>query len=136
MTNKELAKVWFTAIDKNDYNAIKGLMLPDHKFHNPMTPAPVGVDEHLGLMQHMTSSFDGEHHLDQILQDGNYVVVRGRWSGKHIGEFNGVPATGKHVEFSWIDIFEFIDGKVANEYFEMNPVSIMAQIGSMENQKA
>ncbi len=135
MTTKEIAKSWFANIDAQNFDGVKELMASNHKFHNPMTPAPIGAEEHLGMMQMMTSSFKGEHHLDQFIQEGNSVVVRGRWSGKHAGEFNGVAATGNNVQFSWIDIFEVENGKVTNEYFEMNPMSIMAQIGAMEPQK-
>eukprot|EP00746_Dinoflagellata_sp_MGD_P058730 gnl/MRDRNA2_/MRDRNA2_251043_c0_seq1.p1 gnl/MRDRNA2_/MRDRNA2_251043_c0~~gnl/MRDRNA2_/MRDRNA2_251043_c0_seq1.p1 ORF type:complete len:137 (+),score=24.14 gnl/MRDRNA2_/MRDRNA2_251043_c0_seq1:38-448(+) len=136
MKAKELVKTWFHNIDQQNFEAVKNLMAADHIFHNPMTPAPIGANEHIGMMQHMTAAWDGEHHLDLVLEDGDHVVARGRWSGKHVGEFNGVPATGKHVEFSWIDIFEVADGKVTREYFEMNPMSIMAQIAPAEQQEA
>lgn len=136
MTPKEIAKTWFANIDAKNFEGVKYLMASNHTFHNPMTPAPVGVEEHLGMMQMMTSSFDGQHHLDQLIEEGNCVVVRGHWSGKHVGEFNGVPATGNEVIFPWIDIFEMVEGKVTKEYFELNPMSIMAQIGGMENQNA
>jgi predicted ester cyclase len=129
MTNKETAKAWFSAIDKKDFDGIKRLMDSDHKFFNPMTPAPVGVDQHVGMMQMMTTAFNGEHHLDLLISEGDLVTVKGKWRGKHTGEFNGVPATNKNVEFSWIDILQVKNGKVADEYFEMNPMSIMAQIG-------
>lgn len=133
MTPKEVATNWFACIDKRDFDGVRTLLAEGHTFHNPMTPVPIGVEEHIGMVQQMTSSWDGEHHLDHVLQEGNYVTVVGRWSGKHIGEFNGVPATGKHVEFSWIDVLEVVDGKINNEFFEMNPMSIMAQLGVMEN---
>src|SRR5688572_10969715 len=131
MTNKELATAWFAAIDAKNFNAVKNLMDKNHKFNNPMTPAPVGIDEHIGMMQMMTSSFDGGHTIDLVVDGGTHVAVRGTYSGKHVADFNGVPSTGKQVTFSWIDIFEVKNGKVANEYFEMNPMSIMMQIGAM-----
>ena len=130
MTNKDIAKAWFAAIDKKDFAAVKKLMAADHQFHNPMTPGPVGPDQHIGMMQMMTGAFTGEHVLDLLVSEGNHVAVRGRWRGKHTGEFNGIPATNKPVEFSWIDIFEIKDGKVAREAFEMNPMAMMAQIGA------
>jgi predicted ester cyclase len=129
MTNQEIAKTWFQAIDKNDFSTVKGLMHPDHKFHNPMTPEAIGIDEHIGMMQMMTGAFTGEHILEQFIEDRDHIVVRGRWAGTHTGEFNGVKATGNRVEFTFIDIFEISGGKVRNEAFEMNPMAIMAQIG-------
>jgi predicted ester cyclase len=131
MTNKEIAKAWFAAIDANNFEAVKNLMHPQHSFRNPMTPAAVGSEEHIGMMQMMTSAFEGGHDLELILTDGDYVTVSGRYKGKHTGEFNGMPASNKQVDFTFIDVFQIVDGKVRNEYFEMNPMSIMMQIGAM-----
>jgi predicted ester cyclase len=130
MTNKEIAKAWFAAIDKREFEKVKGLMHPAHKFHNPMTPAPAGTEEHIGMMQMMTSAFSGQHELELILEEGKHIAVRGRWKGRHTGEFNGVPATGKTVEFTFTDIFEISEGKVRREDFEMNPMAIMAQVSA------
>ena len=128
--NKEIAKAWFAGIDSNNFDSVKNLMDGKHTFHNPMTPAPVGIDQHIGTMQMMTTSFRGQHHLKLLINEGEYVTVKGTWKGIHSGEFNGVPATNKPVEFSFIDIFHIVNGKVADEYFEMNPMSIMMQIGA------
>jgi predicted ester cyclase len=130
MTNKEIVKAWFKAIDTNNYDSLKALMHEQHAFSNPMTPAPVGIQEHLGMIKGTTDALGGEHVLDLVLQDGEYVVVRGSWNGKHIGEFNGIAATGKPVHFTFTDIFHIVDGKVKEEYFELNPMAIMAQIGA------
>jgi len=131
MTSKEIVKAWFAAIDTKKFEAVKNLMQNDHLFHNPMTPGPVGIEQHIGMMQMMTSAFEGQHHLDLFINKGDYITVRGKWKGKHTGEFNGVPATNKTVEFTFIDIFHIVNGKVAEEYFEMNPMAIMVQIGAM-----
>lgn len=136
MTKKEIVKTWFAQIDAKNFDAIRSLMAANHSFHNPMTPSALDSEGHIGMMQQMTSAWDGEHICDIVLEDGNYVVVKGRWAGKHVGEFNGIAATGNQVEFTWTDIFEFENGKVTNEYFEMNPMTMMAQIGAMDSQNA
>jgi steroid delta-isomerase-like uncharacterized protein len=131
MTNKEIAKAWFAAIDSKDFNTVKNLMDSKHKFRNPMTPAPVGIDEHIGMMQMMTSAFEGKHTLNVAFGNDDHVAVSGKWTGKHTGEFNGIPATGKPVEFYFVDLFQIVNGKVVNEHFEMNPSAILQQIGAI-----
>ncbi len=130
MTNKEIAKAWFARIDEKNFDGVKALMNSNHSFSSPMTPEPVAADQHIGMMQMMTSSFEGQHHLDLLISDGEYVTVKGKWAGRHTGEFQGIAPTQKPVDFSFIDIFHIINGKVAEEYFEMNPMAIMAQIGA------
>src|ERR1700757_572670 len=130
MTNKEIVKNWFAAIDAKDFEAVKKMMHQGHSFENPMTPTAAPAEQHLGMIQMMTSAFSGKHQLDHLISEGDYVAVRGRWIGKHTGEFNGIAATGKPVEFSWIDIFHIVDGKVERELFEMNPGRIAEQISN------
>jgi predicted ester cyclase len=131
MTNKEIVKTWFAAIDAKDFNTVKNLMDSKHKFRNPMTPAPVGIDEHIGMMQMMTSALEGKHTLNVVFGDDEHIAVSGKWSGKHVGEFNGVPASGNLVEFHFVDILNIVNGKVVNEHLEMNPMAIMQQIGGV-----
>jgi predicted ester cyclase len=133
MSPKDFIKTWFANIDAKNFEGLKKQIDKDHKFTNPMTPEPIGSDQHLGMIQQMTSSFSGKHLVDQVINEGDWVTARGQWSGKHAGEFNGIPATGKQVDFSWIDIMHVVNGKVVEEYFEMNPLVIMQQIGGEQN---
>lgn len=129
MTNKDIARAYFGAIDKKDFAALRGLLAEGHEFHNPMMPKPATADEHIGMVQMMTGALTGEHVLDLLVDDGDHIAIRGRWKGKHTGDFNGIPATGMPVEFTWTDIMEIRNGKIAHEALEMNPMAIMSQIG-------
>jgi predicted ester cyclase len=131
MTNKELVKKWFSHIDGHQFAELRKLMDEKHSFRNSMTPTPIGAEQHIGMVQMMTSAIKGEHQLDLILESGDYVTVSGKWKGKHTGEFNGIPATNNSVEFPFIDIFHIVKGKVTDEHMEMNPMIIMQQIGAM-----
>ena len=130
MNPKDFARRWFAHIDARDFAALKGLLDPRHSFRNPMTPAPVGVEEHLGMLESMTTALQGAHVLDRLVVEGDYVAVSGRWQGRHVGEFNGIPATGNKVEFTFMDMLHFENGKLTDEHLEMNPMAILGQIGA------
>jgi predicted ester cyclase len=130
MTNKELATQWFKHIDGKDFSALKARLAPNHKFTSPMG-GPLGVDEHIGMIQMMTGALQGGHTLDKVLAEGDYVCVSGTYKGKHVADFMGVPATGKTVEFSFIDILHFENGRISDEHIELNPSAIMEQIGAV-----
>ena len=131
MTNKEIVKVWFAAIDTKDFSALKNLMDSKYQFRNPFAPAPMGSDEHIGIIQMMSSSFDGAIHIDEnMVGEGDYVAMSGKWNAKHIGEFNGIPASGVFVELYFLDMFNIVNGKVVSSHVEFNPATMMAQIGA------
>lgn len=129
MDLKKYITDYFANIDKRDFKALEASLAPGHALHNPMSPEPADLEGHIGMMKMMTGALDGKHILDVVFSDGHeWVCARGRWTGRHVGEFNGVPATGNKVEFSWINIQHVVNGKITEEYLEMNPAAIMQQI--------
>jgi predicted ester cyclase len=79
----------------------------------------------------MMSAFTGGHRIEQILSEGEWVVTRGRWVGTHTGEFNGIPATGNKVNFTFMDTMHVVNGKLAEEFMEWNAMTLMTQIGAI-----
>jgi predicted ester cyclase len=94
-------------------------------------PAPANAEQHVELIKQTVGALTGKHIIWRTHAEGDFVVVEAQWVGKHTGDFNGVAATGNPVSFTFIDIMEIKDGKISNEHMELNPMSIMAQIGAM-----
>ncbi len=69
---------------------------------------------------------------DQVAE-GNEVVSRWTLRGTHQGEFFGVPASGKQVEMSGIQIdrFEEQSGKIVEEWAEFDLLGAMRQMGAI-----
>jgi len=73
-----------------------------------------------------------DHHLivrDQIAE-GDKVVTRVTFHGTHSGSFNGIPATGKQVEWSGIAMDRIADGKVVEMWHVQNTAALMQQIAT------
>jgi steroid delta-isomerase-like uncharacterized protein len=69
---------------------------------------------------------------DQVAE-GDEVVSRWTLRGTHQGEFFGVPASGKRVEMSGIQIDRFDEesGKIVEEWAEFDLLGAMRQIGAI-----
>ncbi len=52
---------------------------------------------------------------DQIAE-GDMVVTRKTFRGTHVGDFMGIPATGKPVVIDAIDILRIADGQLAEHW--------------------
>ena len=48
----------------------------------------------------------------EMIGEGDKLVVRWLWQGTHQGQYAGVAATGKPVAFNDISIFQFANGKI------------------------
>lgn len=53
--------------------------------------------------------------IDEMIAEGEKVMVRWTQSATHIGEFVGIPSTGKRLTWSGINIFRVVDGKIAED---------------------
>ena len=81
------------------------------------------------MMNMWYASFSNfKHTFKHIVSDGEWIAVHGNVEMKHTGEFNGIPATGRTINLGWIDMMHIVDGKLADEYMEFNPMGMMAQL--------
>jgi predicted ester cyclase len=49
--------------------------------------------------------------------------------GTHTGEWFGTPATGKHAKWSGVVITRFADGKIAEDWYNFDQISLLQQLG-------
>jgi steroid delta-isomerase-like uncharacterized protein len=67
--------------------------------------------------------------LDDMIADGDKVVVRGHATGRHVGEFMGIPATGRVFTLNLIDINRIEDGQLAERWAVQDDLGMLQQLG-------
>jgi predicted ester cyclase len=65
-----------------------------------------------------------------MIEDDDKVVARWSAKGTHKGDFMGIPATGKQVAFSGIEIIRIENGKAVEEWEELDRAGLMQQLTS------
>jgi ketosteroid isomerase-like protein len=84
---------------------------------------------HIALFE---SSFSGYSiRVDDYIDAGEKVVLRAHFRGRHTGNFNGIPPTGRIVEFPFIMIYRLDEGRIVQYWLEANHVHLLAQLGVM-----
>jgi predicted ester cyclase len=66
---------------------------------------------------------------DEMIAEGNRVVVRGRMKGKHEGEFNGISPTHREVEFPLVICYEINNDKIVQHWLLADQMSLLEQLG-------
>jgi predicted ester cyclase len=74
---------------------------------------------------------DAVQRVDDIFAVGDKVCVRLTWIGTHLGDFMGVPASGKTVSVGTIGIDRVVDGKVVEGWGELDMLGLMTAIGGV-----
>ena len=66
----------------------------------------------------------------RVIVEGDRALYHWEGAATHDGPFAGVPATGKPVQLSGIEIIKFNDdGKIVEHWIQVNAMEIMQQIG-------
>ncbi len=74
---------------------------------------------------------DAVQRVDDIFAVGDKVCVRLTWIGTHLGDFMGIPASGKTVSVGTIGIDRVVDGKVVEGWGELDMLGLMTTIGGV-----
>jgi steroid delta-isomerase-like uncharacterized protein len=107
---------------------------PDFVEHEELPPGiPPGREGVKQLTAMLRSAFpDFKATIDDMIAEGDKVVVRMTWRGTHKGEFMGIPPTGKSVSFGVIDIVRFAGDKFVEHWGLMDSTSMMQQLGAVQ----
>ena len=68
---------------------------------------------------------------EDVIVHGDRVVIRWTSWGTHKGDLLGVPATGKPVKITGIDIFRVKDGKLAELWQNWDQLQMLQQVGAV-----
>jgi steroid delta-isomerase-like uncharacterized protein len=78
-----------------------------------------------------TGLADPEFTIEDVIAEGDRVAVRLTSAATHVGEFMGMPATGKRYSIQEIHIFRVADGKVVEHWHQFDQMGMMRQLGLM-----
>lgn len=100
--------------------------------------SPAALDRYIAedeLKQHiaMYESVLPGYYLDpeDMIAEGDKVMVRATVRGVHNGPFMDMPPTGKTVAFPLMIIYRLEGGKIAQHWMLVDMLSFMQQIGAM-----
>jgi steroid delta-isomerase-like uncharacterized protein len=110
------------------------LVAPDFVNHNVVGTAEmsttVGIDSFRQEIAALRSGFpDLTIEIVHLLADGDMVVAHVRGIGTHLGEFGGVPPTGKRGDVASITIIRIVDGKLAERWNLVDRYGMLQQLG-------
>ena len=117
-------------LNTGDESVLGEFLTPDCRLYcNAKCEAsdPAGYDD---LVSKFRAAFpDLDHALDEILSTDDRVAYRWTNRGTHLGEFEGIPPTGKRIEFTGTTIFRFRNGRIADERTSVDLLALMEQLG-------
>ncbi len=132
--HQKLFERWFEELwNKKNYAITQELVHPEFTAHGAggqdIKQGPNGVAD---LVRTWHAAFPDSHMtMDDIITEGDLSVIRMTFHGTHMGDFYGVPPSGKNVVVTSIGIDRVVNGKITEGWGELNMLGMMQQIGAI-----
>lgn len=93
------------------------------------------ADDLAGFQSRMAAIFaafpDLSVEVHDVIAEQDRVAVRLTVHGTQLGEFQGIPPTGKRITSSAIDTFRIADNRIVEEWWQHDVLGVMRQIDAM-----
>ncbi len=128
--NKALVNRYLQAFNTADLTTFEAVFARTVIDHNPPPQQAPGLDGIKQTFRMMSTAFPDTHAtLDDVIAEGDRVVVRLTIRATHQGEFRGVQPTGKPMAMTRISIFRIADGKIVDWWHNEDMLGMLRQLG-------
>lgn len=129
--NKQMARDYLKAFAEGDEAWFRQHIAPEYRRNDPGLPFEVRGPE--GVKQ-LSDGFragipDMALHIEDVIAEGEKVLVRLRAKGTHTGELMGNLPTGRPVGIDVLDFFQFRDGMLVEQWAMIDSLGMLRQIG-------
>lgn len=135
MNNADIIKEFIeTVLNQKNFDDIDQFISPHFQTHSlHINPRPVTTGSSPktfkeALIQSQSVFTDFKRKIEDIISEGDKVVVRHSTEGIHSGDFMGIAPTGKHFRFSGISIYKVKDGRIVDEWYIWDRQGLLDQL--------
>ena len=129
-TGQRLAEAFVEMLNTHNPDLVDSFVATDYRNHNAF------VDDGREANRQFWAGFfaalpDLTATMEDLIVSGDRVVGRFVYRGTHLGEFMGIPPSGRPVEMRSIDIWRVADGLFVEHWDELNTLEFFQQIGAL-----
>jgi steroid delta-isomerase-like uncharacterized protein len=128
-SNKKTASRLYALMNDGEVEPIGELVSLDYQEHNPLPGQGAGRDGVLDRFSMIATGLAPRFTVEDVIAEGDRVVVRWTNAGTHVGEFAGIPATGKTFTMGGIDIYRVADGLLCEHWHVVDQLGMLGQLG-------
>ena len=130
-TNKQLARDYFKAFLARDLVWFRDHIEPGFRRHDPGLPfeviGPQGVERLADAL--LPAIPDMRLDIEDVVAEGEKVLVRLRIRGTQQGELLGIPPTGRALDVAVLDLFQIRDGRLVEHWALLDNLGMLRQLG-------
>ena len=130
--NKEIVRRYQEAYNSNILDALDDLVAENVLTPKVMPGLPPGIAGAKAVHETTLRGMPDWHtRIDDLVAEGDRVAARITMTGTHTGDFWGMPATGRAVNFTGMYMVRIAGGKIVEHWGEEDGIALMQQLGFM-----
>ncbi|MFH6783854.1 MULTISPECIES: ester cyclase [Methylobacterium] len=131
--NKVLARAYFTAFLERDAAWWQRHIAPDFVRHDPGLNFDVRGPEGVARLGEVLHGGVTEMKLpiEEVVAEGDRVLVRLRFQGRHTGDLMGLPASHRGIDIAVMDLFRIVDGRLVEHWALLDNLGMLKQVGAL-----
>lgn len=132
-SNVDVVNAMITSLNAHDVDGMLACYAEEMEWYDIPMEQPVRGKAAVGdFLREMFVVFpDLRYEPEQIVSEGERVVVQFRMHGTHRATYNGLPPTGKAVEILSVSVITLRDGLIVSDHCYFDNAMILRQMGLM-----
>ncbi|HEU5044516.1 MAG TPA: ester cyclase [Nocardioidaceae bacterium] len=126
---KQIVLKLYELLNNGDSESTGELVTEDYVEHDPLPGQGAGRDGAVDRFSMLVSALAPHFTVEDVVAEGDEVVVRWTNAGTHIAEFAGIPATGRSFTIAGIDIYRVANGSICEHWHVVDQLSMLEQLG-------
>lgn len=128
--NKTVARRYYDEVlNQGRIDVLDELAASDYEEHDPLPGQGTGRNGLKDRVSSLREALGQTFSIEDVVAEGDRVVVRWTASGRHRADFMGMPASGRTFTIAGIDVHGFRDGQMAEHWHVVDQLALLQQLG-------
>ncbi|MBI2304985.1 MAG: ester cyclase [Chloroflexi bacterium] len=129
---KAIARRYLDLFNQGNLEGLSEVVLPTVVDHYSASGVATGLEGLKQTLSQFRRSFPDMYvTIEDIVAEGDIVVVRCTGRGTHRGDFAGIRPTGKRVTVPIIAIYRIANGKITDRWNIADSLAMIQQLGTV-----
>lgn len=128
-STKELVREGIEAINERDAATLRDLVAEDVVVHGQAGQEIRGREAVVDAQLDRPAFPDAHLELESMVEEGDTVAVRMRFTGTHEGPMAGIDPTGREIEIRVMAMYRVAEGQLAEAWFVEDDADTLRQLG-------
>ncbi len=114
----------------DDLDVLEEILSPDFVNHSAVPEHQHGIVGFKHVNRWVRAGFSDAHYeIEDMIAEGDRVVVRYTIHGTHKGELLSIPRTNRQLTLTAIEIYRLAESKIEEQWVNLDALGMMQQLG-------